>query len=101
MGMVLYGMDNTRMVTDEMMINHARAVKQAAHKSLVFFDLPFKKKFDEKEMIARVKNIYKKTRQRMCYTWGKGKGSPSESKASYHVGHCGFLLHLCFPVSNY
>jgi len=61
MGMVLYGMDNTRMVTDEMMINHARAVKQAAHKSLVFFDLPFKKKFDEKEMITRVKNIYKKT----------------------------------------
>ena len=46
MGMVLYGMDNTRMVTDEMMINHARAVKQATHKSLVFFDLPFKKEFD-------------------------------------------------------
>ena len=61
MGMVLYGMDNTRAITDQMMINHAKAVKKAAEKSLVFFDLPFQKNFDEKEMIARVKNIFKKT----------------------------------------
>ena len=61
MGMVLYGMDNTRNITDQMMINHAKAVKKAAEKSLVFFDLPFQKKFDEKEMITRVKNIFKKT----------------------------------------
>ena len=48
LGMVLYGMNNTRDVTDQMMINHAKAVKKAAHKSLVFFDLPFQKNFDEK-----------------------------------------------------
>ena len=61
MGMVLYGMDNTRTITDLMMINHAKAVKKAAKKSLVFFDLPFQKKFDEKKVITRVKNILKKT----------------------------------------
>ena len=61
MGMVLYGMDNTRNITDQMMINHAKAVKKGAEKSLVFFDLPFQKNFDEKEMITRVKNIFKKT----------------------------------------
>ena len=61
MGMVLYGMNDTRDVTDQMMINHAKAVKKAAHKSLVFFDLPFQKNFDEKEIITRVKNIHKNT----------------------------------------
>ena len=60
MGMVLYGMNNTRSVSDQMMINHANAVKKAATKSLVFFDLPFRKKFDESEIINRaikIKNL--------------------------------------------
>ena len=60
MGMVLYGMNNTRSVSDQMMINHATAVKKAATKSLVFFDLPFRKKFDESEIINRtikIKNL--------------------------------------------
>lgn len=61
MGMVLYGMDNTRNITDEIIINHAKAVRKAAKKSLVFFDLPFSKKFKESDVIKRVKNIYKKT----------------------------------------
>ena len=61
MGMVLYGMDNTRNVTDEIMIRHAQAVKKAATKSLVFFDLPYVKKFNEKEMIKRVVKIMKLT----------------------------------------
>ena len=57
MGMVLYGMNNTRTVSDLMMINHASAVKKAASKSLVFFDLPFRKKFNESEIINRVIKI--------------------------------------------
>ena len=61
MGMVLYGLNNTRMISDEIMINHARAVKKAAKNSLVFFDLPFNHKFDESHIIKRVKNIIKKT----------------------------------------
>ena len=61
MGMVLYGMDNTRNISDEMMINHASAVKKASKNSLVFFDLPFKRGFNEKEIISRVKNIYNRT----------------------------------------
>ena len=43
------------------MINHARAVKKAAKNSLVFFDLPFSHKFDESDIIKRVKNITEKT----------------------------------------
>ena len=61
MGMVLYGMDNTRSITDEIMIRHARAVKKAATKSLVFFDLPYVKKFNEKEVVKRVIKIIKLT----------------------------------------
>ena len=53
MGMVLYGMDNTRDINDEIMIRHASAVKKAAKNSLVFFDLPYSKKFSEKNIIKR------------------------------------------------
>ncbi len=61
MGMVLYGMNNTRLITDEIMIRHAQAVKKAASKSLVFFDLPYTKKFNEKDVIKRVIRIIKLT----------------------------------------
>ena len=57
MGMVLYGLNNTRKINDEIMINHARAVKKAAKNSLVFFDLPYSSKFDESDIINRVKKI--------------------------------------------
>ncbi len=60
--MVLYGSHNTRIINDEIMINHARAVKKAAKNSLVFFDLPYSRKFDEGDIVKRVKNIIKKTR---------------------------------------
>jgi len=62
MGMVLYGMDNTRNVTDDMMIAHAKAVKKASTKSLVFFDLPYVKNFNETKVIKRVKRIIKLTK---------------------------------------
>ena len=61
MGMVLYGSDNTRIINDTIMINHARAVKKAAKNSLVFFDLPYSSKFDETIIVKRVKNIIKNT----------------------------------------
>ena len=62
MGMVLYGMDNTRNVTDDMMIAHAKAVKKASTKSLVFFDLPYVKNFNEIKEIKKVKRIIKLTK---------------------------------------
>jgi len=61
MGMVLYGSDNTRIINDTVMINHARAVKKAAKNSLVFCDLPYNSEFDETDIIKRVKNIIKNT----------------------------------------
>ena len=62
MGMVLYGMDNTREITDEIMIRHASAVKKASNKSLVFFDLPYSKKFSEEKIIKRTIQIFNQTK---------------------------------------
>ena len=41
LGMTLYGMNNTRKVTLDMMINHGKAVVKAAKNTLVIIDLPF------------------------------------------------------------
>ena len=41
-GMVFYGMKNTKNVTMENMILHGKAVKNAAKKSLVVVDMPYK-----------------------------------------------------------
>ena len=40
-------MDSTRTIDDQIMTNHATAVKKAAEKSLVFFDLPYNKEFGD------------------------------------------------------
>ena len=61
MGNVLYGMDTTRTIDDQIMINHAKAVKKAADKSLVFFDLPYNRDFSESTTVKRVLDIMKKT----------------------------------------
>ena len=42
LGMVLYGMSSTREVSLDMMINHGKAVKKSAKKSLVVVDMPYK-----------------------------------------------------------
>lgn len=41
MGMVLYGMENTRGVTLDMIIHHGRAVVQGSKKACVIVDMPF------------------------------------------------------------
>ncbi len=41
LGMVLYGMKNTRGVTLDMMINHGKAVVNASRKAFVVVDMPF------------------------------------------------------------
>ena len=41
LGMTLYGMNNTRKVTLDMMINHGKAVSKAAKNTLVIIDLPY------------------------------------------------------------
>ena len=41
LGMTLYGMKNTRKVTIDMMINHAKAVVKGAKNTLVIVDLPY------------------------------------------------------------
>ena len=61
MSNVLYGMDSTRTIDDQIMINHATAVKKGADKSLVFFDLPYTKDFSESNIVKRVLSFMKKT----------------------------------------
>ncbi|MEM7650628.1 MAG: 3-methyl-2-oxobutanoate hydroxymethyltransferase [Pseudomonadota bacterium] len=41
MGMILYGMENTRGVTLDMMINHGKAVMRGAENACVIVDMPF------------------------------------------------------------
>ena len=41
MGMVLYGLDSTRGVTLDMMINHGQAVMRGSERACVIVDLPF------------------------------------------------------------
>jgi len=41
LGMTIYGMKNTRNVTLDTMMLHAKAVKRGVNKSLVVFDMPF------------------------------------------------------------
>ena len=61
MSNVLYGMESTRTIDDQIMINHASAVKKAAEKSLVFFDLPYNNDSSESNIVKRVLSIIKKT----------------------------------------
>ena len=61
LGMVLYGHKNTRLVTDQMMIDHTKAVKKASKKSIVFFDLPYSKNTQIKNLYERVVRISKET----------------------------------------
>ena len=42
LGMTLYGMKNTKNVSLETMILHAKSVKKSSKKSLVIFDMPYK-----------------------------------------------------------
>ena len=53
--------NSTRTIDDQIMINHATAVKKAAEKSLVFFDLPYNRDFSESNTIKRVLSVMKKT----------------------------------------
>lgn len=41
MGMILYGMENTRGVTLDMMINHGKAVMRGSERACVIIDMPF------------------------------------------------------------
>jgi 3-methyl-2-oxobutanoate hydroxymethyltransferase len=62
LGMVLYGMKSTREVKLETMINHARAVKKAANRSLVVFDMPYKTYRNRNIAYKNAKDVLKITK---------------------------------------
>jgi len=60
-GMVFYGMKNTKSVTIENMILHGKAVKQAAKKSLVVVDMPYKTYSNKFTAYKNASRLIKKT----------------------------------------
>ena len=61
LGMVLYGMKNTKTVTLDTMIAHAKSVRSGAKKSLVVVDMPYKTYTNKFNAYKNAKKIIKKT----------------------------------------
>jgi 3-methyl-2-oxobutanoate hydroxymethyltransferase len=62
LSMVLYGMSNTRQITLETMILHAKTVKKYAKRSLVVFDMPFKSYKNKSLAYKNAKKVIKETK---------------------------------------
>ena len=61
-GMVLYGMKNTKKVTLNTMIAHAKSVRLGAKRSLVVVDMPFKTYNSKRVAYKNAKKIIKMTK---------------------------------------
>ena len=61
-GMVLYGMQNTRSINLDTMILHAKTVKKFSKKSLVVFDMPYKSYLNKIVAYKNAKKIIKMTK---------------------------------------
>jgi 3-methyl-2-oxobutanoate hydroxymethyltransferase len=62
LGMVLYGMESTREVTLDLMINHAKSVKKGISKSVLVIDMPYQTYRNKKEAYNNAKKIIKSTK---------------------------------------
>ena len=62
LGMVLYGMKNTKQVKLQTMIDHAKTVKKFARKSLVVVDMPYRTYTNKFTAYKNAKNVIKKTK---------------------------------------
>ena len=62
LGMVLYGMESTREVTLDMIINHAKSVKKGISKSILVIDMPYQTYRNKKEAYKNAMKIIKSTK---------------------------------------
>tara|TARA_B100000686_G_C16571201_1_gene853023 strand:+ start:252 stop:1034 length:783 start_codon:yes stop_codon:yes gene_type:complete len=62
LGMVLYGMKNTKNVTLDMMIAHAKSVRLGAKKNFVVVDMPYKTYQNKKKAYSNALKVIKKTK---------------------------------------
>ena len=62
LGMVLYGMESTRGVSLDMIINHAKSVKKGISKSVLVIDMPYQTYRNKKEAYKNAKKIIKSTK---------------------------------------
>ncbi len=73
LGMVLYGMESTREVTLDLMINHAKSVKKGISKSVLVIDMPYQTYRNKKEAYNNAKKINKSTKCDALKREGGGK----------------------------
>jgi 3-methyl-2-oxobutanoate hydroxymethyltransferase len=73
LGMVLYGMESTREVTLDLMINHAKSVKKGISKSVLVIDMPYQTYRNKKEAYNNAKKIIKSTKCDALKLEGGGK----------------------------
>jgi len=59
LGMVLYGMESTREVTLDMIINHAKSVKKGISKSILVIDMPYQTYRNKKEAYKNARTLIK------------------------------------------
>ena len=62
LGMVLYGMESTREVTLDMIINHGKSVKKGISRSILVIDMPYQTYRNKKEAYKNAKKIIKLTK---------------------------------------
>ena len=103
LGMTLYGMNNTRKVTIDMMINHSKAVVKGAKNTLVIVDLPFGTY--ERSSLQAYETACKVIEKTNCYGIKIEGGREIAETTSYLtdrgikvMGHIGLLPQL---IKNY
>ena len=62
LGMTLYGMESTREVTLDMIINHAISVKKGISKSILVIDMPYQTYRNKKQAYKNARKIIKSTK---------------------------------------
>ena len=62
LGTVLYGMESTREVTLDMIINHAKSVKKGISRSILVTDMPYQTYRNKKEAYKNARKIIKSTK---------------------------------------
>lgn len=94
-GTVLYGMNSTKEVNMDIMINHAKSVKSAAVKSLVVVDMPVNSYRNKSQALKNAQKLIKQTKCDAVKLEGGAKVAPiikflSQKNISV-IGHIGYL----------
>lgn len=106
MGMVLYGMENTRGVTLDMMINHGKAVMRGSRQACVIVDMPFGTYEDSPEQaLKNARRVMEETGCSGIKLEGGTKFAPTAallvSQGIPVIGHIGLLPQSVEDASGF